>query len=224
MRVAITRPIEQARATAERVRDRGGEPAIAPLLELEPRDFDADVAGAQALLFTSANAVRAFAARNPSRNVLVLAVGDATAESARAAGFSCAVSADGDVAAMIEKAKSALDPKGGRLIHFSGEHVAGDLVGALAAAGFRAERRIAYGMRAARALPAAFSEPLDSVLFYSARAAQAFHAHGAPGARRLVAACLSDAVAAAAGSGWRRVVVAPAPRESALLDALFASP
>jgi uroporphyrinogen-III synthase len=132
-------------------------------------------------------------------------------------------SADGDGAALAALARATLDPHGGKIVHISGEHVAGDLAGKLAAAGFNVERRIAYSARAATALPSAFAGPLDIVLFHSARAAAAFLALGAPGAERLTAACLSPAVAAAArGPGWRRLIVAPEPREEAFLAAALA--
>lgn len=223
LRVAITRPIGEAHTTADRVRTYGAEPVITPLLELEARSFDPDVDGAQALLFTSGNGVAAFAAASTRRDIAVLTVGDATADAAGASGFTQIVSADGDARALIDIAARTLAPSAGKLLHFSGEHIAVDLVGALAARGFAAERRVAYAMRMAATLPDAFTQKLDIVLFYSARAAQAFRALGAPGAEGMTAACLSQGVADAVGSVWGRILVSPAPREDALLVALFAS-
>ena len=215
--MAITRALPDAEHTAARVRALGGEPVLAPLLSIAPCAYDTNISGAQAVLFTSANGVRAFPG---ARDCIALTVGDATAEAARAAGFTDVRSAGGDVAALAALAKAQLDPGAGKLIHIGGEHIAGDLVGELRAAGFSAERRIAYAAHAATALPAAFHEPLDIVLFHSARAAQTFVALGAPGAAGLTAACLSAAVAEAAEkTGWKRVIVAPAPREDAFLAA-----
>lgn len=221
LRVAVTRATPEAEATAERLRAMGAEPVLAPLLTIAPREFDADLDGVQALLFTSRNGVRAFAAASDARGARVFAVGDATAEAAREAGFSDVRSAGGDGAALAALAAATLDPAEGKLLHVAGAHVAGDLVGALEAAGFKVERRIAYEARAATALPAAFAGPLDVVLFHSARAAETFVRLGAPGAEHLTAACISPAVAAAARKAvWKCVVVAPAPREDALLRAL----
>lgn len=220
IRVAITRAMPDAAQTADRVRDRGGEPVIAPLLTIIPCAYDTNTEGAQALVFTSANGVRAFPDLRGARARIVLAVGEATAEAARAAGFTDVRSADGDVVALAELAKATLDPAKGTLIHIGGEHVAGDLAGTLQAAGFSVERRIAYAARAAATLPGAYRQPLDLVLFHSARAAETFVALGAPGAAQLTAACLSPAVAAAASqTTWKRLIVAPAPREAALLEA-----
>jgi uroporphyrinogen-III synthase len=224
LRVAVTRALPEAEATAARVRALGGEPVLAPLLTIAPRAFDVSLNGVQALLFTSSNGVRAFAAASDTGAVRVLAVGDATAEAARAAGFYDVRSAAGDVAALAALAAATLDPAAGKLVHIAGAQVAGDLAGALDAAGFKVERRIAYEARAAPALPPAFAGPLDAVLFHSARAAQTFVALGAPGAKNLTVACISPAVAEVARKvAWKRVVVAPAPREDALLRALLTS-
>lgn len=221
LRVAITRAAPEAEMTAERVRALGALPVMAPLLMIEPRAFETGLEHAQALMFTSSNGVRAFAAASNARTVRVLAVGDATAQAARAAGFTDVRSADGDVASLAALARASLDPRAGKLVHVAGAHVAGDLGAMLADAGFEVERRIAYDARAAGALPAAFAGPVDIVLFHSARAAETFIALGAPGASRLTAVCLSPAVAAAARKAtWKSVIVAPAPREDALLGAI----
>jgi uroporphyrinogen-III synthase len=220
LRVAITRAHPEAGNTATRVRAMGAAAVLAPLLIIEPRAFDADVRSVQALLFTSASGVRAFAAASPVRNRAVFTVGDATAKVARAAGFAEVHSADGEVSALAAIAKSRLDPGQGTLLHFSGADIASDLVGSLGAAGFRAERRICYAARAIAALPPALLGPLDLVLFHSSRAAETFVSLGAPGAAALIAACLSPAVAvAASAANWRRLITAPAPREDALLEA-----
>lgn len=221
LRVAITRTLPDAWATARRVRERGGEPVLAPLLTIVPCAFNTRVEGAQALIFTSANGVRAFPDARGARDRVVLAVGDATAEAAHVAGFADVRSADGGVAELAALAQAEFDPGAGALILIGGAHVAGDLVGDLTAAGFNVERRIAYEAVAANTLPAELSQSLDIVLFHSARAAEVFMRLGAPNAAQLTAGCLSPAVAQAAGPLWKRVIVAPAPREDALLAAVL---
>lgn len=222
MRVAITRALPEAERTAERVRARGAEVIVAPLLTIVPCGYDTNTEGAQALLFTSSNGVRAFPDVRGARDRLVLTVGDATAEAAREAGFQDVRSADGDVQTLAALAKATLDPAKGKLIHIAGDHVAGDLGGALRAAGFEVERRLAFASVAASTLPSVFSEPLNAVMFHSPRAAETFVALGAPSSAELTAVCLSEAIAAAARVvPWKRLIVAPAPREDALVDALF---
>lgn len=220
MRVAITRAMPDAERTATLVRAHGAEALLAPLLTIAPRAFDADISGAQALLFTSAAGVRAFAEASGARGVRVLAVGEATASAARSAGFSNVEASDGDSARLAVLAGAHLDPANGALIHICGVHVADDLVGALRAAGFAAERRIVYKAMSVSALPPAFSTDLDIVLFHSARAATVFLGFGAPKAANLTAACLSPNVAETASRApWRRIIAAPAPTDAALIAA-----
>lgn len=221
MRVAVTRALPEAEQTAARLRARGAEPLLAPLLVREALPLAPLAPGAQALLFTS-SASPGLVQDTQARALLALCVGDATAQAARAAGFADVRSADGDVEKLAALAQAELTPQRGRLVHVSGADVAGDLAGRLSAMGFEIERRVAYKAHAVTALPAAFAGPLDAVLFHSARAAQAFQALGAPGSGRLAAGCLSPAVAAAARQArWRCLIVAPAPREDALIDAVL---
>jgi uroporphyrinogen III methyltransferase/synthase len=100
-RVLVTRSREQAPELASALRRAGAEPVVLPLLEIVPpedwRELDAVLArqGAyDALLFTSANAVRALAARAAVLGTRVaglaqrvFCVGPSTAEAARSAGF-----------------------------------------------------------------------------------------------------------------------------------------
>lgn len=220
LRVAITRAEPEASRTAERVRARGAEAVLAPLLTIVACGYDTNTEGAQAIIFTSTNGVHAFPDTRGARDRTILTVGDATAEAARAAGFTDVRSADGDVAALAALAKRELDPGKGKLIHIAGDHVAGDLGGELRAAGFQIERRLAYASVARQNLPEALLQPLDVILFHSARAAETFVALGAPNAMTLTAGCLSATIAAAAGrTSWERIVTAIRPREDDLLTA-----
>lgn len=221
MKIAITRALPEAEDTAAAIRARGAEPIIAPLLEIVPMGYDTSTEGAQAILFTSVHGVAAFPDARGARAIPVLTVGDATAQAARAAGFEHVRSADGDAAALTALALATLHPQAGKLIHIRGAHVAGDVAGQLEAAGFVVDRRIAYTAAQAQKLPAALSQPLDVVLFYSARTAGAYRALGAPHAAARTAACMSQAVADAAGPGWGRVIVSERPREDSVLAAIF---
>jgi uroporphyrinogen-III synthase len=227
-RVAITRAAPDAMRTADNLRALGAEPVLAPLLTIAPHAFEADLAGVQALLFTSANGVRAFTDAIQARHLRVLAVGDATAAEARNAGFPQVQSAAGDGTALAAFAIASLDPGAGRVLHISGDHVAGDIIGALQEAGFAAERRIAYNSIAVTQLPSTLTDEIDTILFHSARAAEIFVSFGAPRANQLTAACLSAAVARAASDSperrivWARLIVSPHPREDALLHAALA--
>ncbi|NWG52209.1 MAG: uroporphyrinogen-III synthase, partial [Hydrogenophilaceae bacterium] len=86
-RLLVTRAEPGASETARRIEALGGEAALAPMLSIRNIPADADTAHAQAVLFTSANGVAAFAAASAARALPVLCVGEATAAAARAAGF-----------------------------------------------------------------------------------------------------------------------------------------
>lgn len=227
VRIAVTRAQPQAQETAARLEALGVEAIVAPLLRIEPRDFDADFSGAQALLATSINGVSALAAVAKSIAIPLITVGDVSAAAARAAGFCDVVSAGGDSAALVETATLLLDPKKGRVVHLSGADTVGDVAGALRARGYVCERRVAYEAVQIKSLPAGFIPAPDAVLFHSARAAAAFGALGAPNAELMIAVCISERTAAQArlssSNGWKDIVVAPFPREDALLHAAIRS-
>src|SRR5438552_14106506 len=96
LRALVTRPRAEAAELAESLAARGIEAIVEPLLEIRYHDAAApDLSGIQAILCTSANGVRALARLSDERGVPVLAVGEATAARARAAGFAQVESAGG---------------------------------------------------------------------------------------------------------------------------------
>ena len=227
----ITRPEEDARPLAEALAARGVATVIEPLLAIRPlpeaaSDLAKDLAGVQALLFTSANGARAFAELSPRRDIGVLAVGDATASAARGLGFAAVESAGGDVQGLAQLVKQRLKPAGGPLLHAAGSAVAGDLAEILAADGFDLRRRMLYESATATALSpetiAALKQGrIDLVLLFSPRTAVTFAElarAAAVGASELTALCLSPAVATAvSGLAWKKVEVAEKPDLPSLL-------
>ncbi|MBC6442829.1 MAG: uroporphyrinogen-III synthase [Rhodobacteraceae bacterium] len=99
--------------------------------------------GVQAVLFTSANGVRA---AGSGCGQTALCVGQTTANAAKAAGFD-ATSANGDITDLAALAIQHLNPEAGSLIHIAGRHHAGDLGGILSKAGFSCQRAIGYEAR-----------------------------------------------------------------------------
>ena len=133
----LTRPLPQSEAFAAALaREMPGRFAVlvAPLIAIAPVPGAIDLAGLQGILFSSANGVEQFAARQPARDLPAYCVGDMTAAAARAAGFA-ARSADGDVDDLAAMVIAAHRPGAGAFLHVRGRHAAGDLVGRLAAAG-----------------------------------------------------------------------------------------
>ncbi|HUT47839.1 MAG TPA: uroporphyrinogen-III synthase [Alphaproteobacteria bacterium] len=234
MRLLVTRPREDADALAQALRQIGAAAVLAPVMTIEPEaGVSVDLGGIQALLFTSANGVRAFADQSGVRNLPVLAVGDATARAAAQAGFADIESADGDTDDLAALAARQLDAKAGALLHPAGHDVAGPLKQDLEARGFEVRRQTFYRAQFIRTLPedarrAIVGRELDGVLFFSPRTAQSFvtlvTSAGLPGALgNLYAYCLSAAVAEIArGVQWKDVRIAAEPTQAALLERIAA--
>ena len=221
MRVWVARAEPGASATAERLRALGHEPVVAPLLEARPLPGAAlDLAGVGALAFTSRHGVSAFADLSPVRDLPVFTVGNATAEAARAAGFRDVTSADGDVAALASLIVRAAPE--GTVLHPRAAEPAGDLAGALAAAGVAARDVAVYETQVVFVLPAGLQPPPEAVLVHSPKAAKALAALLPPDAAGgMDAFALSPACAGPLNFlPWRSLAVAEAPNEAALLALL----
>ena len=138
---------------AEKLVARGHEAVVAPLLDIEfLSDVPLGLAGAQALIATSGNALRALAlhpARDEARKLPLLAVGDATASEAQALDFADVTIGPGTGSKLAELIVNEFEPQRGALVHLSGEAIAFDLKAVLETQGFTVRRVVLY-----RALPA----------------------------------------------------------------------
>lgn len=228
-RIWITRAQPGAEVTAERVRALGHDAIVAPLLAVRVLpDVRVDLAGVAALAFTSANGVRAFADASGERSLKVFAVGAATAQAARAAGFKSVLSADGDVDALAEGIAARRGELRGAVLHPGAAEPAGDLSGALEKHGVEARRLILYETAPVE-VGAAEAEALsrsDAVLLHSPRAAQVLakllKAHPAPNLRALG---LSKAVVKPlARTRMAAKAFPPFPLEAALLNLIDRRP
>jgi len=134
---------------------------------------------AQAVIVTSAHGARRLGELVPAPK-RVFAVGGATAQIARGAGSWSVTVADGDVQALAATVISALRPSDEPVAHLRGEDTAGDLSGALVAAGFRVLDVVAYQAEIEAEFSPNAAEALrdrgGAVLFHSARGCAAFMA------------------------------------------------
>lgn len=215
-RVWVTRARPGADCTAERLSDLGYTPVVAPLLAIRLLDARPDLTGVQALAFTSRNAVKAFAERSGDRALPVFAVGDATAASAREAGFQDVRSAGGDLHALAGLIRA--EGAGLSVLHPCAAEPAGDL----AALVRDAARITSLAVYEAVETDATAPEVWDAVLIHSPRAGRALAASlSAQGAGGRIAVAISPAAAAAVTvSGFAKIRIAAAPTEDALLAAL----
>lgn len=206
-RALVLRPEPGSSATAARLAA-AGVPAVAvPLFRVVPVAWSRPAGPFDALLLTSANAVR-HGGLDAVSDLPVVAVGAATAAAARAAGFDVVATGNADAAAAVRAAG------GRRLLHLAGRDRA-DVAGVTA--------MTVYASEATTPAPGALDVALDGVvLLHSARAAARFAALSTVPRARVRLAAISAAVAAAAGGGWAGVEAAVQPSDTALV-ALAAS-
>ncbi len=175
--VLITRPEPAAHETARIVERLGFTPVLAPMLRVEPHAWVRPIPAVQAILITSANAVPSLSGCD--RNLIVMAVGDATAACASAAGFTNVQSAGRDATALAELVGARCNPEAGALLLASGEGQGLELAASLRRRGFVVQRRVAYSARPARTIPEVAERALATnkilhALFFSAASARAF--------------------------------------------------
>jgi uroporphyrinogen-III synthase len=226
--ILVTRPEPGASGTATRLAAAGWRPVIAPFLTVQPcapRLPAPD--GLLAVLAPSGNAAAALPESH--HGLPLLAVGDATAERARAAGFATVHSAAGDASALTALAVRLLDPARGALLLACGMGQGEGLATMLRRDGFRVHRRTVYIARGVRRFPpaaaAALGEGLHAALFFSAETARVF-ARLLPrgllpalaGVEALVIG--SDAAAALQHLPWCGVRVAVRPTQDGVLALL----
>ena len=228
MRLLVTRPQADGERTAARLRARGHHVTLAPLLHIEPVDFEFPRAPLSAVVITSANAARAIA-RHSRREALTaltaFTVGRHTAEAARAAGFREVACADGDKDDLAALLRARFNERSAPLLYLAGEDRTGDLAASgvplLTAVVYRAVKVERFAPAVAVALAGG---ALDGVLHFSRRSAQVYvdcaaRAGVLERALALVHFCLSRQVAQPlSAAGAAAIRLAPHPDEAAMID------
>jgi uroporphyrinogen-III synthase len=179
MRLLLTRSQPEADETASELRERGHEVMVEPMLTIgfapAPEDLHPD-----GLIVSSKNGVRALAEWKASKRwhaIPLFAVGDETAEAARAEGFREVKSASGTSEDLAKLVLREFPPGKGRLVYVAAEERSPTLETRLGEAGHEFQTVVAYKATP----PAALSEPtatalgegkVDGVLLFSRRAAE----------------------------------------------------
>jgi uroporphyrinogen-III synthase len=234
VRLLVTRPEADGESTAAALRRLGHAVILAPLLRIEAlADIDVGAGPFAGLAITSRNAIAALGAqqRRDLAALPVFAVGDRSAESARAFGFTDVASAGRDVAALARVIATRLPASELPLLYLAGEDRAGDLADALAAHGVQVRTVVAYRAVLADALPETAARTLaaseiDGVLHFSRRSAEAYLACSrraglTEDALAPVQYCLSAQVAEPlVAAGAAEIRLAERPEEPALLELL----
>jgi uroporphyrinogen-III synthase len=235
MHVLITRPEPDAAELAARLEALGHKVSIEPLLQTETMPIKAEqFAGAQAIIATSRNGLRALAASGALPRALelpIFTVGPDTAELGRTLGFRRVIAGTGAARDLVPLILANVDRAKGALVHVAGETIAFDLAAALAAHGIEVRKVTAYRAEAARSLSPQTAQmiaegTIDAVILMSPRTASIFaQLVGAAGiaghARRLACLCLSQGVAQELrGLAPARIEIAAEPNAAGMLAAV----
>ncbi|WP_428376034.1 uroporphyrinogen-III synthase [Lichenicoccus sp.] len=237
----MTRPEPGLRETMQAIAAMGLVAVACPMLRIRPRRPRLpEPSGLDAIMVTSGQAVGALAraaAADPAWfQIVLLGVGDRTAQRAREAGFGRVASAAGDADALAALAGMTLAgvkrPGRATILLASGARQGLGLAAGLRAGGWTVHRRVAYAAHPVAALPAAARAALAAhqvraCLFFSAETADAF-VRALPEALHARLAAV-DALAIGAPAArvlgalpWQSIVVAPRPQATALLGLLQA--
>ena len=215
MPVLVLRPEPGCSATVSAAQALGLDTCAAPLFSVEPRNWTLpDTAAFDALLVGSANAFRHGGAQLEAlRGLPVHAVGEATAEAARAAGFTVTRCGSGGLQGVLDEV-----PAGTRLLRLAGE----ERIELNAPSGVTVEEVVVYASVHLALDPAVLPVLTEGalVLLHSAEAARHIASECArTGLDRSVIslATIGPRVTAAAGDGWREVATADQPSDAALL-------
>lgn len=235
VRVLVTRPEPGACRTAAKLRTFGFDPVILPLSRTRPLAVpeEAVPADAVAVAVTSANAIRHAPAMLIRRlaNMPCHAVGSRTADAARTAGFLHVAEGPGDAEGLADRIGG--DLAGSVLIYLCGRERFPGFEERLGAAGVQVRpvetyETIAVDYSDDAVLARTAGRPVDALLLYSAKAAEAARNLAArPALQALFAGveiyALSERIAKAWGREESRLHVAESPVEEALLDRLRGS-
>ncbi len=226
MRIAVTRPDEDARPLKARLEALGHQVIATPLLSIVAR---AGVAIPdqpwQAIAVTSANAIRALPQAARLQSIRTLTVGPQSLQAARALGFHDAGAHGGDVEGLARHIRETLKPSDGPILYLSGAETSGDLAAQLRSSGFDCMRVVLYDAEPVsslgRAGDALRAGEIDAVLLYSPRTARIWHGLCFAQGLKTEAAvprylCLSRNVAAVLPEAWKPHV-SVTPDEAAML-------
>ena len=230
-RLLLTRPKEDSVELSDALEKMGIKSVVAPMLLIENIPGpDIATEPLQGFLVTSANGVRALAARTDNRDLPVYAVGDATARAARDIGFGSVTSAAGDVDDLATLVAHACDAGDGAFYHATGTVTAGDLSGRLTAVGFEVIREKIYEAKTVEHLPdharmALAAGAINGVVIFSPRTAETFVNRVAAAGLMMILGemqlfALSQNVRDAAGNAWDETIVADKPTQEFLLNAI----
>ena len=225
--ILLTRPGRASEALAQELSQKGFVPFIEPMLTVKNLPVDLpDLSAYQALVFTSANGVRAFCPLSSRRDLPVYVVGNRTKEEASVSGFQDVRCGGGNVKALADLLKK---DNPGTILYVRGQHVARPLLPLLPE--MEIEEVCVYLSEKSKKITESLwkklaSGEVDAVLFFSARTACTFvdillEAGKGDLAGGIKALCLSDEVLKSLSVlSWEKTYVCNMPERGEMIALL----
>ena len=145
MHILLTRPLENCYEMILKFQSLGHKVSNLPLLKVSKVKYEeVDFLDFNAIIFTSANAIKFLDIKKIDKNRLCFCVGNVTEKKARSVGFQNVIAAEGNVENLKELILQNFDQKDGNLIYISGETVSINLDQQLLKEGYNIKRVINY--------------------------------------------------------------------------------
>lgn len=241
--VIITRPSPGNEEIAKAIALRGWTPISAPLLNISfaplhrlslGEKVKISSASYQGVIVASRQAVIGLCGLYPNAlrsSVLIVAVGDQTAEDAKKAGFGHVKSAQGTATELVDLCRNILHPHQGEVLLASAEGAGLKIVDGLHKAGFKVFHLTLYTSQPVSVLPTSLKqafrgEKTYAIMFFSALTATAFIKHLPPSLMGeqipfITALAISKNVQKVLGEyPWKSIEIAARPTAHAMIERL----
>ena len=180
MHILLTRPLEDCSEMILKFQSLGHRVSHLPLIRIEKVNYEEiNFAEYDAIVFTSANAVKFLNLERQDKNIKCFCVGEATEKKARSVGFQNTIAAEGNVTNLKELILRSYETKNKQLLYISGQTILYDLDHQLLSDGFRVKRIINYKVNHNQKFDEKFVNELklnmpDIVYVYSQNSASSF--------------------------------------------------
>ena len=129
MHILLTRPLEDCSEMILKLKNLGHQISHLPLLKVEAVQYEKiNLTDFNAIIFTSANAIKHLNSKDFDKDIPCFCVGNATEKKARSIGFQNVFTADGNVSNLKEIILQNFNSSDGKLLYVSGELVSNELI------------------------------------------------------------------------------------------------
>ncbi len=180
MHILLTRPLEDCSEMILKLKNLGHQISHLPLLKIEAVQYEKiNLTDFNAIIFTSANAIKYLNSKDLDKDIPCFCVGNATEKKARSAGFQNVFTADGNVSNLKEIIFQNFNSSDGKILYISGELLSSDLDNQLIKEGYNLKRIVNYKTIHNETFDEKFVEKLklqipDIVYVYSQNSAASF--------------------------------------------------